>query len=69
MLGNLTPVEAVQLAAALGWDTLVPLHNDLFANNHVPWAEFAQALEQFAPRQRTKYIQPGELFFFVKAGK
>lgn len=66
LTGNLTPLEAVRLAATLGWDTLVPLHNDLFAVNHVPWAEFAQALEAFAPRQRYKYIQPGELFYFVK---
>lgn len=67
LLGNLTPTEAVRLAAQLGWDTLVPLHNDMFASNHVPWAEFAQALETFAPRQRYKYIQPGELFYFVKS--
>lgn len=67
LTGNFSPVEAVRLAETLGWQTIVPIHNDQYAYNSVPWTYLAQALEQFAPRLRYKYIQPGELYYFVKA--
>ncbi len=66
LIGNLNPVEAVQLAQTLGWNTLIPLHNDLFPGNSIAWAQFDEALERFAPYQRFKRLQPGELYYYVK---
>ena len=66
LIGNMMPREAVQLAALLGWDTLIPLHNDMFRSNSVSWTEFASAIETFAPRQRFKRLQSGELYYYVK---
>ncbi len=66
LVGNFQPVEAVQLADRLGWELLIPLHNDLFAGNSVSWTQFAAAVERFAPRQHYKQLQPGELLYYVK---
>lgn len=65
-IGNLLPAEAVHLAHDHGWDTLIIGHNDLFANNAIPYGEIATALEQIAPRQKYKVLQPGELYYYVK---
>ena len=67
LVGNFHPVEAVRLAEMMGWELLIPLHNDLFAGNSVSWTQFAAAIERFAPRQRFKQLQPGELLYYVKA--
>lgn len=64
--GNLLPLEAARLAHDLGWDVLIPGHNDLYPNNTIPFAEIASALETTAPRQKYKILQPGELFYYVK---
>jgi L-ascorbate metabolism protein UlaG (beta-lactamase superfamily) len=66
VIGNLNPAEAMQLTALMGWDMLIPLHNDLFPTNRVSWTQFASALESFAPNQRFKRIQPGEMYYYVK---
>ncbi len=66
LVGNFHPVEAVQLTELMGWELLIPLHNDLFAGNSVSWTQFAAAVERFAPRQRFKRLQPGELLYYVK---
>lgn len=65
-IGNLLPAEAAQLARDLGWDTLLIGHNDLYANNAIPYGEIATALERLAPRQKYKVLQPGELYYYVK---
>jgi L-ascorbate metabolism protein UlaG (beta-lactamase superfamily) len=64
--GNLLPVEAARLARDLGWDMLIPGHNDLYPNNTIPFAEIVNALETTAPRQKYKVLQSGELFYYVK---
>jgi L-ascorbate metabolism protein UlaG (beta-lactamase superfamily) len=65
-IGNLLPAEAAHLAHDHGWDLLIIGHNDLFANNAIPYGEIATALEQIAPRQKYKVLQPGELCYYVK---
>ncbi|MBX3002289.1 MAG: MBL fold metallo-hydrolase [Caldilineaceae bacterium] len=65
-VGNLLPVEAARLARDLGWDTLIPGHNDLYPNNAIPNAQIVAALETVAPRQKYKFLQPGELYYYVK---
>lgn len=65
-IGNLLPVEAARLARDFGWDVLIPGHNDLYPNNTIPFREIVNALETTAPRQKYKFLQPGELFYYVK---
>ena len=65
-VGNLLPVEAARLARDLGWDTLIPGHNDLYPNNAIPQGEIIAALEAIHPRQKVKLLQPGELLYYVK---
>jgi L-ascorbate 6-phosphate lactonase len=65
-VGNLLPDEGVQLAQELGWDVLIPGHNDLFPSNAIPMAQFGSAFEKFGPRQKYKFLQPGELYYYVK---
>lgn len=66
-VGNLLPVEAARLAHDLGWDTIIPGHNDLYPNNAIPQADIVDALQRVAPRQKFKMLQPGELYYYVKA--
>lgn len=61
--GNLLPVEAARLAHDLAWEVLIPGHNDLYPNNTIPNEQIVQAL---APRQKVKFLQPGELYYYVK---
>jgi L-ascorbate 6-phosphate lactonase len=65
-IGNLHPVEAAQLAAALGWSLVIAGHNDLVPTNTIPMGEIAQAFADHAPRQAYKVLQPGELLYYVK---
>lgn len=64
--GNLLPIEAARLASDLGWDVLIPGHNDLYPNNAIPSTRIAEALAAVAPRQKFKILQPGELLYYVK---
>jgi L-ascorbate metabolism protein UlaG (beta-lactamase superfamily) len=64
--GNLLPAEAARLAHDLGWDTLIPGHNDLYPNNTIPAWEIMTALAAIAPRQKFKILQPGELYYYVR---
>jgi L-ascorbate 6-phosphate lactonase len=68
-VGNLLPVEAARLARDLGWDVLIPGHNDLYPNNTIPQSEILHGLERVAPRQKFKMLQPGELYYYVKQGE
>ena len=65
-VGNLMPVEAARLARDLGWDTLIPGHNDLYPNNAIPQGDIHTALAAVNPRQKVKQLQPGELLYYVK---
>lgn len=65
-IGNLWPHEAARLASDLGWDVLIFGHNDLFPKNAIPMSTMGQAIEQVAPRQKYKVLQPGELLYYVK---
>ena len=65
MIGNLNAVEAVKLAARLQTKVLIPMHNDLFAANHVSLAAMVQCLEENHPRQRWHGLQPGEIYLYV----
>lgn len=64
--GNLHPAEAAQLASNLGWDVLIVGHNDMYPVNKLPFGNIATAMEDKAPRQKYKILQPGELYYYVK---
>lgn len=66
MIGNLDGREAAELATTLNIDTLIPVHNDMFAANHVSPAVLADFLDRTYPRQKYHWLQPGELYFYVK---
>ncbi len=65
-VGNLLPDEAARLAQEMGWSVLIPGHNDMYPKNAIPMGSIVEALEKFAPRQPYKFLQPGELYYFVK---
>ena len=64
--GNLLPEEAAQLTNEVGWGTVIAGHNDLYPNNTISMGSIADAFAKFAPRQPYKFLQPGELFYYVK---
>lgn len=66
MIGNLDGREAAELAAAIGADVLIPMHNDMFAANHVTPAVLADFLDRTYPRQKYHWLQPGELYFYIR---
>jgi L-ascorbate metabolism protein UlaG (beta-lactamase superfamily) len=66
MTGNLDGREAAELAAAIAADVLIPMHNDMFAANHVTPAVLADFLDRTYPRQKYHWLQPGELYFYIR---
>jgi len=66
VIGNLLPYEAARLSKDLGWEVVIPGHNDLYPNNAIPMANIVEALTNVAPRQKYKILQPGELYYYVK---
>lgn len=66
LTGNLLPAEAALLTRELGWGVVIPGHNDMFTVNTIPNAQIVDALERLAPRQAFKFLQPGELYYYVK---
>jgi len=66
IIGNLDAREAAELAATIGADVLIPMHNDMFALNHASPAVLADFLDRHYPRQRYHWLQPGELYLYVK---
>jgi len=66
MIGNLDGREAAELAVAIGADVLIPMHNDMFAANHVTPAILADFLDRTYPRQKYHWLQPGELYFYIR---
>ena len=65
-VGNLMPSEAVWLAQELGWDTILPGHNDLFAWNTISTGLLPDAIQRSHPRQRFHILQPGELYYYIR---
>ena len=66
IIGNLDGPEAAELAATMGADVLIPMHNDMFARNHANPAVLADFLDRHYPRQKYHWLQPGELYLYVK---
>lgn len=66
LTGNLDGPEAAELVDLLDVDVLIPMHNDLFAGNHVTPAILADFLDRHTPRQKYHWLQPGELYLYVK---
>jgi L-ascorbate 6-phosphate lactonase len=65
MIGNLDGREAAELAVAVNAEVLIPMHNDMFAANHVSPAILADFLDRTYPRQKYHWLQPGELYLSV----
>jgi L-ascorbate metabolism protein UlaG (beta-lactamase superfamily) len=66
MIGNLDGREAAELAVAIEADVLIPMHNDMFAANHVSPAILADFLDRVHPRQKYHWLQPGELYLYIR---
>jgi L-ascorbate 6-phosphate lactonase len=66
LVGNLLPEEAARLALEIGWETVILGHNDMFEANRIPNSHIIDAFDRFAPRQQYKFLQPGELYYYVK---
>lgn len=66
LIGNLNMSEAVQLTTTIGADMLIPMHNNLFAGNRVNPAVLADCLDRNAPWQKYHWLQPGELYLYVR---
>ncbi|MEO8606262.1 MAG: MBL fold metallo-hydrolase [Chloroflexota bacterium] len=64
--GNLLPQEAARLAQDAGWGMVIAGHNDLYPNNTIPFGQIADGFATHAPRQAYKFLQPGELYYFIK---
>jgi L-ascorbate metabolism protein UlaG (beta-lactamase superfamily) len=65
-IGNLHPLEAALLAQECGWGVVIPGHNDLYPSNVIPQASILEAFASATPRQQLKWVQPGELYYYVK---
>jgi L-ascorbate 6-phosphate lactonase len=61
IIGNTDAREAFWLAEAIGAPIVVPMHNDLFDVNRLPWPHVWSTLETFYPHLRCHRLQPGEL--------
>ena len=66
MIGSLDRREAAELAVIVNADVLIPMHNDVFAANHVTPAVLADFLDRTYPRQKCHWLQPGELYYYVR---
>jgi L-ascorbate 6-phosphate lactonase len=66
IVGNLDEREAAWLAAAVGAQTLIPMHHDLFEGNLGSTAEVARAAEE-EHRPVSVLIPPREVAFVVAA--
>jgi L-ascorbate 6-phosphate lactonase len=64
IVGNLDEREAAWLAAAIGAETLIPMHHDLFAGNLGSTAEVVRAAEE-EHRKVSVLVPPREVAFVV----
>ncbi len=65
IIGNIWPGEAIELALQLKARVLLPIHNDLFAENRVNPGRLFDELDHRAPFQRCHMLQPGELYLYA----
>lgn len=65
IIGNLWPLEAVQLADRIGARVLIGTHNDMFAGNRLSSGMLYDARDQFAPNLRCHTLQAGELYLYA----
>ncbi|TMK37282.1 MAG: MBL fold metallo-hydrolase [Actinobacteria bacterium] len=68
IVGNLDEREAAWLAAAIGSETLIPMHHDLFTGNLGSAADVVEAAEEEG-RAVTVLVPPRETPFVVVAGR
>lgn len=66
IIGNLNAQEALDLTQKVTANVLLPMHNDLFAVNHVDPGVLESLADRTTPRQRIHWLQPGEIFWYVK---
>ena len=64
IVGNLSPREIAHLCRQLAPRVLIPIHNDLFAENRVNPAELVMELERVVPMQRFHFLQAGEIYLY-----
>jgi len=67
IVGNLNEREAAWLAAAIGAETLIPMHHDLFARNLGSASELVEAAEE-EDRAVSVLVPAREVPFVVVAG-
>mgnify|MGYP000858751347 FL=1 len=60
MIGNLHPEEALQLSDLINAGLLIPLHNDLFASNHLPPQRLDDSARIHFPDLAIRWMMPGE---------
>ncbi|MDD9268872.1 MBL fold metallo-hydrolase [Paenibacillus sp. GCM10023248] len=66
VVGNMNALEAADLAAHLKFDTVVPVHFDMYPNNSEGIAAFVDRLYQKHLGQKFHIFQPGETFLYRK---
>jgi L-ascorbate metabolism protein UlaG (beta-lactamase superfamily) len=62
IIGNLDGEEALYLARDIKSEYFFPIHNDLFASNHVSQTLLADLIERRKPKQKIHWLKPGEKF-------
>lgn len=65
IIGNMDALEALLLAEEAGFDTVVPMHHDLYPANGVNPAHFADLASSRFPYQKYKIFVPGERIFYA----
>ena len=66
IVGNTDYREAAHLAEKLDFGLVVPTHFDLFAFNAVDPGYFASYLHRLNHERSHKFLNPGELLYFVR---
>ncbi len=62
IIGNLQPEEALELAHELKAKLLIPMHNDLFAINHLDPGRLDNYARHHHPDLHIKWLEPSEEF-------
>lgn len=65
IVGNMNYREAAEFAAVAGFDTVIPLHYDLFAGNAEHPGYFVDYLYNHFPHQKSHVMARGERFVYV----
>ncbi|UVI31101.1 MBL fold metallo-hydrolase [Paenibacillus spongiae] len=67
IIGNMDYREAAELAYAVGAETVIPLHYDIFAGNAENPGYFVDYAYKFFPEQKCHVMARGERFVYVSA--